>query len=55
MVLVQGYGLWADQVRKITDKWELSDYSVLCSKHFKGHCFEQDSKLSDSMGLGKHA
>ena len=53
MVLVQGYGLWADQLRKITDKWEPSDYSVLCSKHFKGHCFEQDSILSDSMALGK--
>ena len=53
MVLVQGYGLWADQVRRITDKWEPSDYSVLCNNHFKGHCFEQDSNLSDSMALGK--
>ena len=44
---------WADQVKRTRAKWEPSDYSVLCSKHFADHCFHQDSKLSESMGLGK--
>ena len=30
-----------------------SESSVLCSKHFEGHCFHQDGRLSESMGLGK--
>lgn len=44
---------WADQVMRTRDKWGPTDYSVLCSKHFEDHCFQQDSKLSESMGLGK--
>ena len=26
---------------------------MLCSKHFEDNCFEQDRKLSDSIGFGK--
>ena len=44
---------WADQVRRTRDKWEPTDHSRLCSKHFEEHCFEIYSKLSESLGLGK--
>ena len=44
---------WADQVRRTRDKWEATDHSRLCSKHFEEHCFEIYSKLSESLGLGK--
>ena len=44
---------WADQVRKTRDKWEPTDYSVLCNKHFEEHCFEIDNQLAIAMGLGK--
>ena len=42
---------WADQVRRTRDKWEPTDHSVLCSKHFEDHCLEPFSKLSTSLGL----
>ena len=42
----------ADQVRSTRDKWEPTDHSRLCSKHFEKHCFEIYSKLSESLGLG---
>ena len=35
------------------DKWAPTNSSQLCSRHFKGCCFEPDSKLSEAMGLGK--
>ena len=44
---------WADQVKRTRAKWKASNHSVLCSKHFADHCFHQDSKLSESVGLGK--
>ena len=44
---------WADQVKKIRDKWEPTDHSVLCSKHFEESCFETDTLLMGSLGLGK--
>ena len=44
---------WADQVRRTRDKWEPSQRSVLCSKHFEDWCFDPGSKLSEAMGLGK--
>ena len=44
---------WADQVRRTRDKWEPTDYSHLCSKHFEHCCFEPYSNLSLAMGLGK--
>ena len=34
-------------------KWAPTNSSQLCSRHFKGCCFEPDSKLSEAMGLGK--
>ena len=42
----------ADQVRRTRDKWEPTDHSRLCGKHFEEHCFEIYSKLSESLGLG---
>ena len=44
---------WADQVKRTTDKWEPTDHSTLCSKHFEQHCFENYGKLSDSLKIGK--
>lgn len=44
---------WADQVKRTREKWEPTKHSVLCRKHFEDWCFEQDSKLYDSFGLGK--
>ena len=41
---------WADQVRRTRDKWEPTSYSVLCNLHFEDWCFEQDSKLTESIG-----
>ena len=42
---------WADQVRRTRDKWEPTDNSVLCSKHFEDGCFELDSQLAKAMGM----
>lgn len=42
---------WIDQVRRTRDKWEPTDNSVLCSKHFEDDCFELDSKFAKAMGL----
>ena len=36
---------WTDQVKMYRDKWEPSEYSVLCSR--------LDVLLTESMGLGK--
>ena len=44
---------WADHVKRTGDKWEPTDYFMLCSKHFEEYCFEIYSKLSESLGLGK--
>ncbi len=44
---------WAAQVRRTRDKWEPTDSSVVCSKHFEDHCFEQDNKIALAMGLNK--
>lgn len=45
---------WAEQVKRTRDKWDgPTDHSVLCNKHFEDSCFEQDSKLAVSMGLGR--
>ena len=44
---------WADQVKRTRDKWDPTNHSRLCSKHFEEHCFENYSKLSESMGLRK--
>ena len=43
----------ADEVRRARDKWEPTDHSRLCSKHFEEHCFEPYSKLSAALGLDK--
>ena len=43
----------ADQVKRYRDKWEPTEHSVLCSKHFEGSCFEQGTLLMQSLGLGK--
>ena len=42
---------WADQVRRTRDKWEPTDNSVLCSKHFEDGSFELDSQLAKAMGM----
>ena len=39
--------------KRTRDKWEPTDYSRLCSKHFEHSCFEPYSILSLAMGLGK--
>ena len=44
---------WADQVKRTRDKWEPTDHSTLCSKHFEQHCFENYGKLSESLKIGK--
>ena len=44
---------WTDQVKRTKAKWEASFYSVLSSKHFADQYFNQDSKFSESMELGK--
>ena len=44
---------WAMQVKRTRDKWEPTDHSRLCSKHFEEHCFEPYSQLPMSLGLGK--
>ena len=44
---------WADQVKRHRDKWEPTDHSVLCSKHFEQSCFSTDQLLAQSLGLGK--
>ena len=33
--------------------WESTEYSVLCSQHFKKSCSEVDILLTQSLGLGK--
>ena len=35
------------------DKWKPTQYSVLCSLHFEQSCFTADTKLTQSLGLGK--
>ena len=37
---------WADQVKRHRDKWEPTDHSVLCSKHFEDLCFLPDTLLT---------
>ena len=44
---------WADEVRRTREKWEPTEHSVLCSKHFEAHCFEQCTKLSETVGMVK--
>ena len=44
---------WVDQVKMYRDKWEPTEHSVLCSKHFEKSCFEQGTLLMQSLGLGK--
>lgn len=44
---------WVDQVKRHRDKWEPTEYSVLCSQHFEQACFMPDTILSQSLGLGK--
>ena len=44
---------WADQVKRHREKWEPTDHSVLCSKHFEESCFSSDQLLTVSLGLGK--
>ena len=40
-------------MKRTRDKWEPTEHSLLCSKHFEEWCFEQDSNLSVGLGLGK--
>lgn len=44
---------WADQVKRHRAKWEPTDYSALCSRHFEQSCFRLDTLLTQSLGLGK--
>ena len=44
---------WTDQVRRTRDKWQPTQHSVLCSKHFEAHCFKPSLKLSESIGMKK--
>ena len=45
---------WGDQVKRTRDKWEHTDHSYLCSKHFEDDCFQPYSnKLAKSLGEGK--
>ena len=44
---------WIDQVKRHRDKWEPTDYSVLCSNHFEKSCFMPDRVLMQSLGMGK--
>ena len=44
---------WMDQVKRHRDKWEPTEYSVLCSLHFEQSCFTADTILTQSLGLGK--
>ena len=44
---------WADQVKRTRDKWEPTDHSYQCSKHFEDDCFQPYSKLAESLGVGK--
>ncbi len=42
---------WADQVKRTRSKWEPTDHSKLCSKHFEKHCIENYGRLSESLGI----
>ena len=44
---------WADQVKRHRDKWDPTDHSVLCSKHFEESCFAVDTLLAETLGLRK--
>ena len=44
---------WVDQVKRHRDKWEPTQYSVLCSLHFEQSCFTADTILTQSLGIGK--
>ena len=45
---------WSQQVRRTRAQWSgLSEYSVLCSKHFTESCFEPSSVLASTLGLEK--
>ena len=44
---------WIDQVKRHRDKWEPTDYSVLCSQHFEKSCFMPSPALMLSLGVGK--
>ncbi len=46
-------GKWRDQVKRTRDKWEPTDHSCVCSKHFEDDCFQPYSKISQSLGLEK--
>ena len=44
---------WGDQVKRTRDKWEPTDHSCICSKHFEETCFQPYSKFTESLGMGK--
>ena len=43
---------WIDQVKRHRDKWEPTEYLVLCCLHFEQSCFTTDV-LTQSLGLEK--
>ena len=44
---------WVEQVKRLRDKWEPTEHSVLCSAHFDISCFEADSVISQTPGFEK--
>lgn len=44
---------WIEQVKRHRDKWEPTEYSVVCSQHFENSCFVPSSALMLSLGVGK--
>ena len=45
---------WIDQVRRKRDRWAgPKTYSEICSRHFEPDCFEVDSSLYKSLGVGQ--
>ena len=42
---------WASAVRRTRDKWEPTNHSVLCSKHFEPKCFKQTPQVAQSLGM----
>ena len=45
---------WTRQVQTTRAKWKPSEYSVLCSKHFKEDCFESQVAMAAKLGIKKH-